>query len=89
MNDHYDNITEAADHYGLDAQLEKTLEELDELKEAINRRQFEGDGGIYEEIADVYNMLDQLVYLTDSEDLVQDIAEQKMRRTVRHIRDGE
>lgn len=85
MNDHYDNITAAADHYGLCVQMSKTVEELGELIVAIQRRQFDGEGGIYEEMADVYNMLDQICYLTGHEDDVQDIAEAKMRRTMDHI----
>lgn len=85
--DHAENLKAAAIHYGLEAQLRKTLEELEELKEAIKAGRFEGDCGIYEEIADVYNMLDQIVYLTDSEDLVQDVAEQKMRRTIRRMKE--
>lgn len=84
MLDHAENLKAAAIHYGLEAQLKKALEEL---KEAIKAGRLEGDGGIYEEIADVYNMLDQIVYLTDSEDLVQDVAEQKMRRTVRRMKE--
>lgn len=80
MSNHYDNLTAVADHYGLNAQLEKTLEELEELYIAIHSRTFSGEGGIYEEIADAYNMLDQIAYLTNHEDAIQDIAERKMIR---------
>ena len=41
-----------------------------------------------EEIADVYNMLDQLCILWDCEDEVQDMAEWKMIRTMQRIQSG-
>lgn len=87
MSNHYDNLTAVADHYGLNAQLEKTLEEMEELYIAIHSRTFSGEGGIYEEIADVYNMLDQIAYLTNREEAIQDIAEQKMIRTLDRIKE--
>ena len=80
MNNHQENLTAVADHYGLNAQLEKTLEEPEELDIAIHSRTFSGEGGIYEEIADVYNMLDQIAYLTN-------IAERKMIRTLDRIKE--
>lgn len=82
---HKDNITAAADHYGLESQLLKVKEELYELHDAISLGRFDGKGGIYEEMADVYNMLDQLCYLTGAEDTVRDIAEAKMERIVKRI----
>ena len=42
-----------------------------------------------EEIADVYNMLDQLCYLFDIEEEAQDAAEMKMERTILRIEAGE
>ena len=87
MNNHQENLTAVADHYGLNAQLEKTLEELEELYIAIHSRTFSGEGGIYEEIADAYNMLDQIAYLTNHEDAIQDIAERKMIRTLDRIKE--
>lgn len=87
MSNHYDNLTAVADHYGLNAQLHKTLEELEELYIAIHSRTFSGEGGIYEEIADAYNMLDQIAYLTNHEEAIQDIAEQKMIRTLDRIKE--
>lgn len=84
---HRDNLRFSADHYGLDAQLDKTVEELDELKAAIQNRKFGGIGGIYEEMADVYNMLYQIMYLTDAREAVMEIADQKMQRTSRRIKE--
>lgn len=85
MNNHQENLARAAEHYGLKSQLRKTLEELEELYIAIHTRTFVGDGGVYEEMADVYNMLDQLCILTDKGDTVRQIAEQKMIRTIKRM----
>lgn len=87
MNNHQENLTKVAVHYGLEAQLRKTLEELEELYIAIHTRNFAGEGGIYEEMADVYNMLDQLCVLTGKGDTVRQIAEQKMIRTIKRMED--
>lgn len=87
MNNHQENLARAAEHYGLESQLIKTLEELEELYIAIHTRTFVGDGGVYEEMADVYNMLDQLCILTDKGDTVRQIAEQKMIRTIKRMED--
>lgn len=85
MNNHQENLARAAEHYGLESQLRKTLEELEELYIAIHTRTFVGDGGVYEEMADAYNMLDQLCILTDKGDTVRQIAEQKMIRTIKRM----
>lgn len=87
MNNHQENLTRVAEHYGLEAQLRKTLEELEELYIAIHAKTFVGDGGVYEEMADVYNMLDQLCILTGKGDTVRQIAEQKMIRTIKRMED--
>lgn len=87
MNNHQENLARAAEHYGLESQLRKTLDELEELYIAIHTRTFVGDGGVYEEMADVYNMLDQLCILTDKGDTVRQIAEQKMIRTIKRMED--
>lgn len=79
-------LEQVADFYGLATQMRKTIEELQELTKAITEQKFDGEGGIFEETADVYNMLDQLCYLTDSKQIVQDIAQSKMERTVQRIK---
>ena len=89
MNNHQENLTRVAEHYGLKSRLEKTLEELGELRDAICFGLYEGDGGILEEMADVYNMLDQLCILTDKGDTVRQIAEQKMIRTIKRMEEEE
>lgn len=85
MNNHQENLTRVAEHYGLESRLEKTVEELNELRDAIYFGLYEGDGGILEEMADVYNMLDQLCILTGEGDTVRQIAEQKMIRTIKRM----
>ena len=49
-----------ADHYGLENQLGKCIEELNELVEALSRQNIDH---VREEIADVENMLEQIKYL--------------------------
>lgn len=83
--EHKENLWHAANYYGMEQQLRKTRKELSELYSAIHRRQFDGEGGIYEEMADVLNMIFQLCYLTGKEEAVRKIAEEKMLRTVKKI----
>ena len=95
METHYDRLCASALHFGVDAQLRKTKEELIELIEVIDE-ELDGDEDeprpdrehTLEEIADVYNMLDQLCILWDVEEPVQEIAESKMIRTLARIGAG-
>ena len=91
QNSHYDRLCAAANHFGLDIQKRKAKEEMDELAELL------GDYSVpdralraarIEELADVYNMLDQLCILWDCEDEVRDTAERKMERTMERIASG-
>ena len=84
LTQHYDNLCAAAKHFGLDAQIEKTMEEIGEVyNELACRKNADApQPNIVSEIADVYNMLDQLCILMDCEDQVQEIAEFKMERTM-------
>ena len=90
MQKHYDNLTYCADFYGPSLQLAKTVEELGELTAEVGRMLTFGRAeNLREEIADVYNMLDQLCYLYACEDVVQTIAEEKMARQVQWIQEGQ
>ena len=80
MKQHYDNLVKTAHHFGLSRQINKAIEEVNELREALKTPAFTAH--LQEEIADVYNMLDQVCILMDCEDSVQDIAERKMVRTI-------
>lgn len=83
---HYDILCEVAEFYGLELQMGKTVEELGELTAALGRKLTDASAvGLYEEIADVYNMLDQLCILLRCEDAVQVMAEQKMERQLARI----
>ena len=88
FTNHYDNLAEVAEFYGFELQCGKTVEECGELLTEIGRTLTDKGSSvdkIAEEIADVYNMLDQLCYLLRIEDTVQDVAEQKMRRERKRI----
>lgn len=84
---HYDNLTRAADYYGIEKQACKAVEEvgefLAELGRAMNGATNKEE--MIEETADVYNLLDQICYLLGIEEQVRDVAEQKMERTVKAI----
>lgn len=86
---HRDNLRYVAQYYGLDAQIDKTVEELDELRDAIQYRKFGGEGGIFEEMADVSNMIEQISYLLNARESVQQIAARKMERQIARIRRGQ
>lgn len=75
----------AAAHFGVEAQVCKTVEEAGEFLAELGRTM----NGLTEEIADVYNMLDQLCYLFGIEDDVQGAAERKMERTIQRMEAGE
>lgn len=60
-------LKQIADHYGLDSQLDMLQEECAELIQAASKYKRNGNYSIIEEIADVYIMLDQVVYLLDKE----------------------
>lgn len=80
-------------HYGENHQLAKTVEELTELIHVIARRMQSGEWdkiALYEELADVYAMLDQLkliftkeeaVSLHDFNRILQDEMLVKLKRT--------
>ena len=71
------------DHYGADHQLAKTVEELTELIHVIARRQQSGvmreSTALFEEMADVYVMLDQLKLICCAE---MDITLQKFNNVL-------
>lgn len=76
-------LKKVANHFGLKAQIGKTVEELVELTHEVVKAN-KGEENlpcIIEEIADVENMLDQLKILYGIEDEVREIRWQKMVRT--------
>lgn len=71
-----------ADHYGLEHQLGKCEEELNELIEAIDSLD---EKAIVEEIADVEIMTEQLKYLMRTEPSVEIYKDYKIARQLRRI----
>lgn len=76
------DLTNIADHYGLEHQLGKCKEELNELIEAIDSLD---EKAIVEEIADVEIMTEQLKYLMRTEPSVEIYKEYKIARQLRRI----
>lgn len=72
------------EHYGKDNQIRKVIEELDELKEALNENHTKDH--IIEEMADVLVMLTQLALIYDIDpEVVDDMMEYKIDRTIERM----
>ncbi len=78
------NIQKIADYYGLDNQLNKTIEECAELIQALAK--LESRENTIEEMADVQIMLKQMLYLLDCEKEVEKVVEYKINRQLKRIR---
>jgi NTP pyrophosphatase (non-canonical NTP hydrolase) len=78
-------------HFGVTAQIYKAIEELGELKEALRNSDIllskkASREDILSEMADVYNMLEQLeIIFRFSSDDVEDMQDYKMQRTKERI----
>lgn len=72
-------ITKIANHFGLENQKLKTIEECSELINAIAHNNLDN---IIEEIADVQIMLRQLVHLYNIGYDVEEMMEFKIKRTI-------
>ena len=88
-----DKIQTIANHYGLQHQLAKSVEELIELVQAIQDYSFKlgmyddeiSTEHVAEEIADVTIMLDQLQYLLECKETVDLYRETKVNRQIGRI----
>lgn len=81
-------IKKILDHYGGENQIRKTIEELDELKEALEERH--NVEHILEECADVMIMLNQLSLIYDfDKEMANVMMEYKIERTLLRIREEE
>ncbi len=78
--EHRQHLEQVAAFYGKGSQYAKTVEELGELLIEISKVQLGAAPGctLVSEIADVYNMLDQICILEDIEDAVDDERDRKM-----------
>ena len=89
-----EKIQKIADHYGLQHQLNKSVEELIELVQAIQEYSFKlgmyddeiSTGHVAEEMADVKIMIAQLEYLLELEEEVKDRVEFKLNRQMDRIK---
>lgn len=77
-------IQKIANYYGLDNQLNKTIEECAELIQALVK--LESRENTIEEIADVQIMLKQMLYLLDCEKEVEKVMEYKINRQLERIK---
>ena len=80
-------LNQIISYYGEQDQKTKAIEELCELATELTRDLI-GNGNrenIIEEVADCYNMLDQLVIIYGIEQAVQDVRTQKIQRTLERI----
>ena len=89
-------LQKAIDTYGKDAQQDMCIEEMSELTKAIckikrNRYNITNKlkEDLYEEIADVYIMLEQLEMIFDCEPEVRDLMAYKIRRLEGRLREDE
>ncbi len=84
-----ERIKEIADHYGLDSQLSMMQEECAELIQAISKYRRTGDvQGVYEELADVHIMFDQLIYLLEEktgDDVISILSIEKAKKIQRQL----
>ena len=77
-------IQKIAEYYGLDNQLNKTIEECAELIQALVK--LESRENTIEEIADVQIMLKQMLYLLDCEKEVEKVMEYKINRQLERMK---
>lgn len=75
----FKSIEKIADHYGYEKQKNKTVEEMIELADAIIHDQ---EDNIIEEIADVLIMLNQIIYLKEISEDVDDVMKEKIARQI-------
>lgn len=82
-------IKEIAEHYGYDNQSLQLIEEMAELTQALNHlrryndyNEFKHRQEVYEEIADVEIMLEQIKHLLNCNDEVESFKVYKVRRQI-------
>ncbi|GEM_PF-1385698 len=80
-----------ADTYGYEPQSRQLIEEMAECTQAINkfwRKDYECDyrKNLIEELADVSIMLQQIIYLLNAENDVEDTVSEKINRQLKRIK---
>ena len=89
-----EGMREIAEHYGYISQTRQLVEEMAELTQAICKEKRvdnikdigEVAKNLIEELADVKLVWDQVVYLADCRDEVEDVIERKIARTIKRMR---
>jgi len=88
---HYAQANLILDHYGIEHQKAKTIEELAELIVAIQKNLLSGTDGlsreVLEEIADVEIMILQLLSYSNKFSIVYEILDQKIGRQLDRIKE--
>lgn len=81
-----DRLKVIADHYGLDGQLGILQEECAELIQAVSKFHRNGmETLMVEEMADVLIMIDQIIYLLDDSQGLEEIIQWKIGRQMNRI----
>ena len=101
-SENYENLKQIATHYGYEPQSRQLIEAMAELTQAINKKwRFERkedrkpcddvsiefmNNQLIEEIADVEICLEQIKYLLDCNDMVEQIKDAKIVRQLQRIK---
>lgn len=95
-SDRKESIMKIADHYGYSEQSQQLIEEMCELIVAINHMRRHNDyedvvhrQAVFEEMADVEIMLEQIKYLLICDDEVDAMKGYKVKRQLERIERGE
>ena len=87
-----DTLKRAIDYWGADAQIDKAIEEMAELTQALLKCRLEKNGknmaNVAEEIADVLIMVEQLIMIYDNEEEVDKHTNRKISRLTRRFPNG-
>jgi hypothetical protein len=80
-------IREIADYYGFNRQKLKLIEEMAELMQRLLKTEskYELSENLFEEIADVKIMLEQIEYLINSDYEINEIRQKKIKRTLDRV----
>ena len=91
-----DKIEYLADTYGYESQSLQLVEEMAELTQALNHlrrykdyNEFEHRQSVFEEMADVEVMLDQMKYLLNCHAEVEEYKRYKVDRQIKRLQDGD
>ena len=91
-----DKIEYLADTYGYENQSRQLIEEMAELTQAVNHlwrhndyTEFKHRQAVFEEMADVEIMLEQIKYLLNCRDEVEEYKRYKVARQIKRLQEGD